>query len=86
MKQVICFELHKDMTYDELIWYCQLANEHNVIRLKRMYVHVEQPVYNRIKELTRVSNQVPQVLGVKFINKTFNDKRNATRTRTDSTQ
>jgi hypothetical protein len=81
-----CFELHKDMAYSELVWYCQLANEHNVVRLKRMYVAVEQPVYNRIKELTRVSNQVPQVLGVKFINKTFHDKRKATRTRTDSTQ
>lgn len=86
MKQVICFELHKDMTYDELIWYCQLANEHNVIRLKRMYVHVEQPVYNRIKELTRFNRQVPEVLGVKFINKTFNEKRKTARTGTDSTQ
>ena len=51
-----------------------------------MYVHVEQPVYNRIKELTRFNRQVPEVLGIKFINKTFHDKRKATRTRTDSTQ
>jgi hypothetical protein len=81
-----CFELHKDMSYSELVWYCQLANEHNVIRLKRMYVHVEQPVYAKIKELTRTYNQVPRVLGIKFINKTYNDKRRAVRTGTDSAQ
>jgi hypothetical protein len=86
MKQAICFELHKDMTYEELIWYCELANEFNVLRLKQMYIKVEAPVYAKIKELTRTYNQVPRVLGIKFINKTYNDKRQAVRTGTDSAQ
>jgi len=74
------------MTYEELIWYCELANEFNVLRLKQMYIKVEAPVYAKIKELTRTYNQVPRVLGIKFINKTYNDKRQAVRTGTDSAQ
>jgi hypothetical protein len=81
-----CFELHKDMSHSELLWFCQLANENSVTKLKRVYVHVEQPVYNRIKELTRMERQIPEVLGVKFINKTFNDKRRAASISADSAQ
>lgn len=81
-----CFELHKDMSYSEVLWFCQLANENSVTKLKRVYIHVEQPVYNRIKELTRMDRQIPEVLGVKFINKTFNDKRKTTPVGADSAQ
>lgn len=59
-----CYELHHHISLQELVAYCQLAHEY---KGKPDKVKVNPTIYNRIREVAKISASDTEFLGIKFL-------------------